>query len=227
MPFLSPDEDPAFDAVYPAPVRRISRRFWTPVEVARRAAELFVGAGVQRVLDVGSGVGKFVLVAAKTAPQVQFVGVEHRKHLVDIACGARDELGLDNARFRVADVTRMSWADFGGVYLFNPLAENLFDGADRIDGRVELSARRLELDAGRIERALRRAPVGTAIVTYHGASARIPGCYTLETCEAAGSDWLRLWIRRREGDDGTLYLEEMSGTVRRADFLAGLRTPGS
>lgn len=214
MPFLSPDEDVAFDSVYPTEIRRISKRFWTPVAVARRAATLFAAAGVSRVLDVGSGVGKFALVAAATEPLRLFVGIEHRRHLVDIAAHARDELGLVNARFRAADVTRMSWAGFGGVYLFNPLAENLFDGADRIDGRVELSVKRLQRDAWRIERALRQAPLGMAIVTYHGASVRIPGCYVLEACEPAGSDWLRLWVRRNEVDDGVLYLEEMGGTVR-------------
>jgi hypothetical protein len=214
MPFVSPDEDVAFDSVYPVEIRRISRRFWTPVAVARRAAELFAGVGVTRVLDVGAGVGKFALVAASTEPRSLFVGIEHRRHLVDVASRARDELGLTNARFRAADVTRMSWAGFGGVYFFNPLAENLFDGSDRIDGRVELSHKRLERDAWRIERALRHAPVGMAIVTYHGASVRIPGCYELEACEPAGTDWLRLWVRRHEVDDGVLYLEEMAGTVK-------------
>jgi SAM-dependent methyltransferase len=214
MPFVSPDEDVAFDSVYPTEIRRISRRFWTPVAVARRAAELFADAGVTRVLDVGSGVGKFALVAAATERQALFVGVEHRRHLVDIASRARDELGLPNARFRAADVTRMSWAGFGGVYLFNPLAENLFDGSDRIDDRVELSFKRLHRDAWRIERALRLAPLGMAIVTYHGASVRIPGCYALEVCEPAGTDWLRLWVRRHEADQGVLYLEEMGGTVK-------------
>jgi SAM-dependent methyltransferase len=214
MTLLCLDDDIAFDTVYPAAIRRISRRFWTPVAVARRAAELFAGAGARRVLDVGAGVGKFVLVAAAVAPQIQFVGIEHRRHLVDVANRARDELGRDNARFKAADVTRMVWSAFDGFYLFNPFAENLFEGGDRIDSRVELSRKRLGRDAMRVERALRRAPLGTAIVTYHGATARIPGCYEVEACERAGTDWLRLWIRRHEVDDGRLFVEEAAGVVR-------------
>jgi SAM-dependent methyltransferase len=218
MTVLSLDDDIAFDSVYPAEVRRVSRRFWTPVAVARRAAQLFARAGARRVLDVGSGVGKFVLVAAQAEPGLELVGIEHRRHLVDIATRARDALGLTNARFKSADVTRMAWRGFDGVYFFNPFAENLYAGGDCIDRRVELSDRRLAREGLRVERALRRAPLGTAIVTYHGATARIPGCFEVEASERAGSDWLRLWVRRREVDDGVLFVEEQDGVVRR---LAG------
>jgi hypothetical protein len=131
-----------------------------------------------------------------------------------VASRAREELGRDNARFKAADVTRMAWSAFDGFYLFNPFAENVFEGGDRIDSRVELSSRRLGRDALRVERALRRAKLGTSIVTYHGATARIPGCYDVETCERAGTDWLRLWVRRREADDGKLFVEEAAGMVR-------------
>lgn len=209
------DDDIAFDAVYPAGLRRISRRFWTPVAVARRAAALFESAGARRVLDVGSGCGKFVLVAAAAAPSVQFIGVEQRRQLVDLASRARDALGLSNARFKVADVTRMGWGAFDGLYLFNPLAENLLDTQECIDGSVDLSRRRFERDALGIERALRRAPVGTALVTYHGASARIPTSYAIDVVEPAGSDWLRLWIRRRDVEDGSHFLELEHGDVQR------------
>jgi hypothetical protein len=209
------DEDIAFDTVYPAGLRRISRRFWTPVAVARRAAALFESAGARRVLDGGAGCGKFVLVAAAAAPGVQFVGVEQRKHLVDIAWRARDALGLRNARFKHGDVTRMGWRTFDGVYLFNPLAENLLEGPEQIDGCVELSERRFERDAQAIERALRRAPIGTALVTYHGAGVRIPTSYELDGAEPAGSDWLRLWIRRRASEDGAHFVELGHGDVQR------------
>jgi hypothetical protein len=215
MTLHSLDDDIAFDSVYPAEVRRVSRRFWTPVAVATRAAQLFAGAGARHVLDVGSGVGKFVLVASGVAPDIEFVGIEHRRHLVDVACRARERLGRDNARFKAADVTRMTWTSFDGFYLFNPFAENLYEGGDCIDRRVELSSRRLERDAARVERALRRARVGTAVVTYHGATARIPGCYEVEASERAGTDWLRLWVRRHEIDDGSLFAEEAAGVVRR------------
>jgi hypothetical protein len=211
------DDDIAFDRVYPASIRRVSHRFWTPVAVAQRAASLFESAGARRVLDVGSGCGKFVLAAAAAAPDIQFIGVEHRRQLVDIASRARTALGLANARFKVGDVTRMGWSTFDGFYLFNPLAENLLEAPERIDASVNLSQRRLEGDAHRIERALRRAPIGTALVTYHGASSRIPSSYEVDAAEPAGSDWLRLWIRRRDVEDGSHFLELAHGDGQRLD----------
>ena len=104
-----------FDSIYPAHIRLISRRFWTPVAVARHAAELFHGGGAHHVLDVGAGVGKFILAAAASAPTIDFVGVEQRAHLVGIARRARSRLRIPNACFRVADVTKVTWGAFDGL----------------------------------------------------------------------------------------------------------------
>jgi SAM-dependent methyltransferase len=217
-------DDTRFDAIYPARIRRISRRFWTPVAVARAAAALFVEAGAHHVLDVGSGVGKFVLATALAAPKLQLVGVEQRPHLVAIADRARDELGTGNARFAVGDATAIPWDGFDGLYLFNILAENLFHLGDRIDDEVELSAQRFKREKVRIERALRRMPLGTALVTYHGSSTRIPACYELRGLEQAGTDWVRLWVKSSESDDGSHFQEADGGTVR---HLAAVREGAS
>jgi SAM-dependent methyltransferase len=206
-------DDALFDAVYPEGIRLVSRRFWTPVAVARRAAEFLRGAGARRVLDVGAGVGKFVLAAASTMPKLEFVGVEQRAHLVEVARSARRRLRVSNAHFRVAEATAMSWDGFDAFYFFNPLAENLFDEENWLDDRVELTKERFAREVLRVECALRRAPLGTLVVTYHGSSGRIPGCYELQACEPAGSDRLRLWMKRRENDDGSFFVEVGDGIV--------------
>jgi SAM-dependent methyltransferase len=217
----NPADDAVFDAVYPARIRLLSERFWTPVAVARRAADLFRRAGARRVLDVGAGAGKFVLVAASAAPTLAFLGIEQRADLVKIARRARSRLRIQNARFRVADVTAVPWEGFDAFYLFNPLAENLFGKEDWIDDRVELTQRRFGREVLRVEQALRRAPLGSVVVTYHGASARIPACYELAASERAGSDWLRLWTKRREADDGSLFVEVDDGIVWHQSLIAG------
>ena len=204
-------DDDAFDTVYPAAVRLLSRRFWTPVAVARRAADLLGRAGARRVLDVGAGAGKFALVAASVAATVDFVGIEQRPQLVEAARRARSQLGFSNAYFQVADVTSMTWETFDAFYLFNPLAENLLAEHDRIDDCVELTEKRFVRDALRVERELRRARLGSRIVTYHGASVRIPACYELRASEPAGSDWLRLWTKCHEVDDGSFFVEVDDG----------------
>jgi SAM-dependent methyltransferase len=209
-------EDAAFDSVYPPAIRAVSRRFWTPVDVARRAANLFRQAGARRVLDVGSGAGKFVLVAAGAVPEASFVGVEQRAHLVDVARRAQERLRLPNASFVVGEATASSWRGFDGFYFFNTFAENLFDRDGRLDDAVELTESRFVRDVLRTERALREAPLGTAVVTYHGLSGRMPACYELKHSTRAGSDWLRLWVKTQECGEG-FFLEWGDDVVRHRD----------
>jgi SAM-dependent methyltransferase len=211
-------DDDTFDQVFPAPIRLASRRFWTPVAVARRAAELLRGAGAMRVLDVGSGAGKFVLAAATAAPELEFVGIEHRKHLVAVARRVRSRLRIDNASFRTGDAIATSWAPYDAFYFFNPLAENLFAAEDRLDEKVELSDAKFVRDVLGIEAALRAARCGTVVLTYHGPSVRMPGSYGLEHTERAGSDWLRLWVKRKSTDDGAFFFE-VGDTVERWPVL--------
>ena len=87
-----------FDQVFPIEMRRLSETHWTPVEVAIRAAELLVEHDKTRILDVGSGCGKFCLVAALSCLG-QFIGVEQRPHLVDIARNTGKELRDFECRF--------------------------------------------------------------------------------------------------------------------------------
>ncbi|HXN31406.1 MAG TPA: methyltransferase domain-containing protein [Polyangiaceae bacterium] len=219
-------DDHSFDSVYPAAARALSRRFWTPVDVARRAAALFREAGVRRVLDVGAGVGKFAIVAAAAAPEMLFVGIEQRKQLVDIARRVRSRLRISNVRFRVGDVTLARWQSYDAFYFFNPFAENVFAGQDCIDSRVELTESRFIRDVARADHALRAAPNGTVVVTYHGNSGRIPAGYELSRYERAGSDWLQLWVKRRDSDGRLFALEPAdcgSGALSPCRGLSGVR----
>jgi predicted RNA methylase len=166
------------------------------------------------VLDVGAGVGKFALVAAAAEPTLNFVGIEQRRRLVRIARIAALRLGIENALFLEGDATTARWHDFDGIYFFNPLAENLFGKPDRIDSDIELSNSRFVRDVFRVEEALRVAPTGTVVVTYHGSSTRIPTSYEVAHAERAGSDWLRVWTKTRTVDDGSLFVEVGDEIVR-------------
>jgi SAM-dependent methyltransferase len=207
-------DDHAFDLVYPPDIRALSGRFWTPVEVARAAVRLFREAGVRRVLDVGAGVGKFALVAAASAPEIGFEGIEQRPRLVRLARLAAWRLRITNAKVAFGDATRFAaWRGFDGLYFFNPFAENLFTAPDHIDDCVELSRERFLAEALRVEVALRSAALGTAVVTYFGLGGRIPSCYELVRSERARTDCLRLWAKVRATDDGSFFVERHDGVV--------------
>jgi SAM-dependent methyltransferase len=197
-------DDAFFDLLLPSDLRAVSWRFWTPVAVARRAGELLEAHGVRRVIDVGSGCGKFCLAAAAVTPAVSFWGIEQRENLVEIARRLATRMALPNVEFSVGDATDSSkWDSADAFYLFNPFAENGFDAKERLDGTVELSRSRSDRDVARVELALRAAAIGTRVVTYHGFGGRMPDSYDLVRCEAAGTDDLCLWVkvRLRASDD--------------------------
>ncbi|WP_441291468.1 methyltransferase domain-containing protein [Sorangium sp. KYC3313] len=203
-----PVDDSTFDALYAAPIRDRSRQFWTTADIARQAASLFARHNARRVLDIGSGPGKFCLVAACTRPDLDFTGVEHRAHLVEAARAAAQRLGLDNVRFFLADATDPAWFGFDGFYLYNPFAENIYSVDDHFDDTVALSRRRFMNDVGRVTRCLANVAEGTCVVTYNGFGGPIPSTFKLVHAEPAGCDWLRLWVKQHEpADPGGYYLE--------------------
>ena len=83
--------DEEFDLIYSDFARQLSSCQWTPVAVAFAAARLLVRDRVCKVLDVGSGVGKFCQIAASVAPGT-FVGVEQRARLVAHAVTSRADV---------------------------------------------------------------------------------------------------------------------------------------
>lgn len=216
-------EDDDFDAQYPERLQRASRMFWTPLCVARRAAQLMSQHGARRVLDVGSGAGKFCMGAAAAVPTLELVGVEHRPELVAIASALARRLGLQNARFEVGDAVRSDWSQHDGLYFFNPYGENLFgDPAEYLDETVELSCRRFQAEIEQTELRLVDAPVGTIVATYHGYGGRIPASFDLAAAERCGTNWLRVWRKREAGNPAqTGWRELYYGGIRRTRFFSG------
>lgn len=200
--------DAQLDALLPRPVRRVSSVYWTPVRVARRAAQIFDDLGVSRVLDVGSGPGKFCIVAGARAPRISFVGIEHRPHLVAAAQSLAASVGATNVTFVHGDATCLPWAGFDGFYVFNSFAENGFSFDNQFDQTVELSRVRRIDDVMRVERWLATRDVGTVLVTYHGLGGPIPGSYERVHVEAAGSAWLRAWRKGPDGASDKYWLED-------------------
>jgi SAM-dependent methyltransferase len=188
--------DRTFDRVYPPELRFISQQHWTPVGVAARAAHLLVEAGATRILDVGSGPGKFCLTGALTTDAV-FTGVEQRQQLVEIARAVAFRIGTDRARFLHADVLRFPFRRFDGFYLYNPFYEYLDPAGVRIDDTIGLSVPLFQRSVLTTIRKLARLPIGVAVATYHGFGGLMPKSYSRAHQENAGTDLLDLWIKTR------------------------------
>lgn len=189
--------DQDFDDLYPSDIRRVSSRFWTPLDVARRAAELLVNTTSSHVLDVGSGVGKFCIVG-QLHTRARFTGVEHRGHLVSIAREASARVRASRTTFSHATIETVAWERFDGFYFFNPFAENLFGGSGRLDDTVELTIERLRHNLQAVFDGLSRARHGARLATYYGIGMTPPPRFRFVGREGAGSDMLDLWV-----NDGT------------------------
>jgi len=169
--------DAAFDRFLPSALHLVSGTYWTPLDVAARAARWLTELNVGSVVDIGSGVGKFCIAAALASP-CSFTGLEQRPGLVDTA---RDLVRLFNLTGRVDFVT----GTFGGVvtppadcyYLFNPFGENLFASDERLSEGADLSHARYLHDIAMTEALLASVPVGTYVLTYNGFGGLIPDDY--------------------------------------------------
>lgn len=193
-----PVQDRVFDQLFPEPVRRVSSRFWTPINVARKAAKI-LASGTGPVLDVGAGVGKFCLVGALTT-EGEFHGLEHREELVLIANAVIEALGLSHrAHVFHGTLDTVDWSRYASFYFCNPFEENMFAEDKRYDDRVVLSKTRFQEDTARVEQELDRACVGTRLVTFHGLGARVPATYEPLIEETRGNPLLRAWVKRVEG----------------------------
>ena len=173
--------------------RRLSEVHWTPVRVAKRAAELLSGGPKSRILDVGSGAGKFCLVGALST-DAQFFGVERRQALADYSRSLIKRQGVPRVSIIDGDASDLDWGLFDGIYLFNPFYENLVD-VIRFEPLVELSLDRFN-EYVRITRTkLRDLKPGTRVVTYHGFGGELPCGYRLDQEYRFSRGTLQLWIK--------------------------------
>lgn len=167
--------DAHFDRCLPLDLRVVSGQFWTPLEVVARAAQWLTELGVDSVVDIGSGVGKFC-VAAALRTHCTFIGVEHRPRLSEVARYVAELFDVEErVQFVTAAFDEVEAPAAGCYYLFNPFGENLFEPHERLREQADLNHFRYLDDVGRVEQLLEAAPVGTYVMTYNGFGGSIPG----------------------------------------------------
>jgi predicted RNA methylase len=194
-----PVSDKALDRLYPQAIRDLSSKFWTPVDIARRAVRLLAPEGRGRVLDMGAGVGRVCLIGALTTESATFTGVEHRENLVEAGRKAIVAAGATRASMVHGTPADVSLADFDAVYFYAPFEENLLAPDWHIDESVRLNEARFREDVAFMEAAFRAAPIGIRIVTFQGFGGTMPSSYRLVGEDAHG--FLRAWVKGEgEGD---------------------------
>lgn len=184
------ESDERFNRLYPDHIREVAAKHWTPVEVAEKSADFLSTHKGAKVLDIGSGAGKFCLVAAYHHPDIYFTGVEQRAYLVDLCNNLRDKLSLTNVNFVTGNIKDTNFAEFDHFYFYNSFYENL-PGTQKIDYEVQYSESLYSYYNRILYKKLDKVPVGARLVTYHSLGQEVPPGFEIIHTDYA--EYLKFW----------------------------------
>ena len=164
-----------FDQLLSPAFKKVGDIHWTPTAIVVKAAKWLGENSESKVLDIGSGVGKFCMVGAGVS-EAHFTGVELRKNLVDEANKIKEELGLKKVSFLNQNITTVSFKEYDAFYFYNPFCEHTAV-ADWIDKKADISLEKLAEYENHIYDELAKKEKGTKLVTYLSASFNLPESY--------------------------------------------------
>lgn len=200
MPFIAKasyldnyfSEESHFCQLYPLPIQQLDKTHWSPLMVVYKACQFLADKDDVRILDIGSGVGKFCLAGAYYKPNASYYGVEQRGYLADIARTAMEKLGRMKVQFEHRNFTQMDFNQFDRFYFYNSFFENL-PGSQKIDDSIDHSPELYTYYNRFLSKKLSEKPAGTRIVTYQSAGFEIPTGYTLVDMQM--NNELKFWIK--------------------------------
>lgn len=176
MSFLKNKElDKAFDKHISAAFQKKSALHWTPVSVAEKAAKWLGENPASKVLDIGSGVGKFCICGAKVS-EAHFTGVEIRKSLIEEAKLIASKKKLINVSFLHQNVTTLDFSAYNAFYFYNPFGEQVAI-ADWVDENLSFSEKKLNEYENFIFEQFTTLPKGTRVATYYSPNFYLPNSY--------------------------------------------------
>lgn len=182
-----------FDRFLPLELRPVSTTYWSRLCVALRAAQWIRELGIRSVVDVGSGPGKFCVVAA-LASEARFLGVEHRERFVRAARELADTFDVwERVHFVRGTFGDMPLPVADAYYFFNPFGENVFGPEDRLDHEVELGDSRYLRDVASAEVLLDDLPEDTYLITYNGFGGQVPDSFREVRVDRELPSVLRMW----------------------------------
>jgi SAM-dependent methyltransferase len=184
--------DVRFNMLYASSIQALAARHWTPLTVARRVANFLACEDGARVLDIGSGVGKFCLAAAHYRPNALYYGIEQRKSLINHSKKALKVLKLENVFFTHGNFTQLDFKNFDHFYFYNSFFENL-PGAEKIDDSIDYSGELYDYYNSYLHKQLELKPAGTRVATFHSFEGEIPQSY--HEVGAEFDNDLKLWIK--------------------------------
>lgn len=186
-------DDEHFNKLYPYYIRVLAGRHWTPVKIARAAAGFLANENGKKILDIGSGVGKFCLCAAHYNPGCAYYGFEQRGNLVQCAEDAKQKLQLENVYFTHTNMTEVNFMAYDHFYFFNSFYEHLEPDV-KIDRNIQHSFDFYEYYSRYLFEQLEKLPPGTKLCTYFGRITQVPQTY--ELLDTLFDEKLKFWVKK-------------------------------
>lgn len=184
--------DEIFNTLFPPSAQRLAKQHWTPLPIARTAIDFLTPHDNERVLDIGSGIGKLCLAGAHFKPSAFFTGVEQRGNLVQVAREAQEKLQLGNTNFCHDNFTGLDFNEYDNFYFFNSFYENLSTD-DKIDDSIDYTEGLYNYYSNCLYKKLADLPPGTRIVTYHSLEDEIPFSY--HAIATRFNNRLKCWVK--------------------------------
>ena len=184
--------DIIFNSLYPEAIQNAAKKHWTPLEVAKKSAAFLAISEEVKILDIGSGSGKFCFTAAHHHPKTPFFGIEQREDLVDLCNDLKKKLNLKNVFFINQNISETSLDDYDHFYFYNSFYENI-EGTEKIDENVFYSEKLYDYYNLYLYKQLNKKPSGTRLVTYHSFGNEIPPGY--EVVHTDYMDYLKFYIK--------------------------------
>jgi SAM-dependent methyltransferase len=186
------NSDEQFNNLYPLSIKQLAARHWTPIIVARKAAAFLAVGNNKRILDVGSGVGKFCLAGAHYYPKAFYYGVEQRENLIQHAETAKETLGFNNVSFIHGNFTQLDFKNYDSFYFYNSFYENLV-GNEKIDDSIDYSDELFNYYNRYLYTQLAQKPAGTRLTTFHSLEDEVPSSYHIVGTEM--DNHLKYWLK--------------------------------
>ena len=182
-------DDELFNALYTQRIEAIADIHFTPIEVAKVAAQYLADRVGIRVLDIGSGAGKFCMVGAVTT-EGNFTGIELRVDLHDSSAQIALAYQLTNLEFIHSNITDIAFGAYEAFYCFNSFYENI-SATGHIDETIELTREHYESYSAYVCEQLDTMPIGTKLVTYFSHLREVPDSYSVQHTDFENK--LKMW----------------------------------
>jgi len=173
---------------------KLDTYFWTPNRIISEAINWLVTSSNTKILDIGSGSGKFCLTGALQS-KAHFTGVEKRKNLVKESNDKLNKSSLQNVIFVHSNITAIDFSKYNAFYFYNPFGEHLNPSSEHLDNNISFSEDKFNIYQDYVINQLNKLKKGVRLVTYYSPYFSPPASFFIQKISKDGN--LVFWTKTK------------------------------